>query len=173
MKGLSRKKDGETVTDRDFERIVRDFSGMVYRVAMNICRNPHNSEDVMQNVFLRLYKLAQRNDFATEEHLKAWLIRVTVNESKRMLKSLSKRDYVPLEDVAKEIFTDNIHSREVYCQVMKLPVKYRVVVYLYYYEGYSVKEISHILSRKEATIRTQLSRSREMLRLEIEENDYD
>lgn len=159
--------------DGKFEKTVRAYSDMVYRVALNICRNPENSEDIMQNVFLRLYKYGKKTVEISEEHLKAWLIRVTVNESKRMLKASSKREYVPLDEVANILFSEDAQSKDVFCQVMNLEEKYRVVIYLYYYEGYSLREIAHILGRKEATVRTQLSRAREILRLRMEENDYD
>ena len=161
------------MTDTEFEKIVREFSEMVYRVALNICRNPQNSEDVMQNVFLRLYKYGKKDIEKSKEYLKAWLIRVTVNESKRMLRTSAKADYVPLEEVANTLFAEESESRSVFNYVMNLPQKYRVVIYLYYYEGYSAKEIANILRRNEATIRTQLSRAREMLRSNLKENDYE
>lgn len=161
------------MTDTEFEKTVREFSEMVYRVALNICRNPQNSEDVMQNVFLRLYKYGKKDIEESKEYLKAWLIRVTVNESKRMLRTSVKADYVPLEEVANTLFAEESESRNVFNYVMNLPQKYRVVIYLYYYEGYSAKEIANILRRNEATIRTQLSRAREMLRSNLKENDYE
>ena len=161
------------MTDTEFEKTVREFSEMVYRVALNICRNPQNSEDVMQNVFLRLYKYGKKDIEESKEYLKAWLIRVTVNESKRMLRTSVKADYVPLEEVANTLFAEESESRIVFNYVMNLPQKYRVVIYLYYYEGYSAKEIANILRRNEATIRTQLSRAREMLRSNLKENDYE
>lgn len=161
------------MTDTEFEKTVREFSEMVYRVALNICRNPQNSEDVMQNVFLRLYKYGKKDIEKSKEYLKAWLIRVTVNESKRMLRTSAKADYVPLEEVANTLFAEESESRNVFNYVMNLPQKYRVVIYLYYYEGYSAKEIANILRRNEATIRTQLSRAREMLRSNLKENDYE
>lgn len=161
------------MTDTEFEKIVREYSGTVYRVALNMCRNPENSEDVMQNVFLRLYRYGKKDVTHSKEHLKAWLIRVTVNESKRMLKSVKKRDWVPLDEVANTLFAEDSGCKDVFTQVMSLQEKYRVVVYLYYYEGYSLKEIAHILGRSEATVRTQLSRAREMLRLNLKENDYE
>ena len=162
------------MTNTEFEIIVREYSDMVYRVALNMCRNPENSQDIMQNVFLRLYKYGKKDVTASKEYLKAWLIRVTVNESKRMLRSVAKREWVPLDEVANTLFACDEVSKDVFTQVMSLDEKYRVVVYLYYYEGYCVKEISRILSRKEATVRTQLSRAREILRINLEEeNDYD
>lgn len=172
MKGLQRQ-DGENVTNTEFEKIVREYSHMVYRVALNMCRNPENSEDIMQNVFLRLYKYGKTELIASKEHLKAWLIKVTVNESKRLLKSIAKMECVNLEEVANTLFAEDSDGKEVFTQVMNLEEKYRVVIYLYYYEGYSTKEIADILSRNEATVRTQLSRAREMLKLSLEEDNYD
>lgn len=159
------------MNNTEFERAVREYSDMVYRIAFNMCRNPENSEDVMQNVFLRLYRCKKKSFTASQEHLKAWLIRVAINESKRILRQAKNREWVPLEELANTLFEEKSENKEVFTQVMNLQEKYRVVVYLYYYEGYPTKEIAQILDRPEATVRTQLSRAREMLRLKMEEND--
>lgn len=154
-----------------FEDAVRCYADTVYRVALNICRNTSDSEDVMQNVFMRFLKKC--NKFSSQEHIKAWLIRVTINESKRLLKSNARCECESLEDIQNEVFARDEDKGELLAQVMELSEKYRTVLYLYYYEGYSLKEIAHILKLNEATVRTQLSRARERLRIKLTEEDDD
>lgn len=130
-----------------------------------------DSEDIMQNVFLRLHR--KFSTFSSEEHIKAWLIRVTINESKRLLKHNSKYSCESYEILQNEVFSTDKESQELFGQVMELKEKYRTVLYLYYYEDLSTKEISQMLKIKEATVRTQLARARELLKLKIEEEEYD
>lgn len=154
-----------------FEAVVKAFSDTVYRVALNILRNPEDSKDCMQNVFLRYLK--HQHTFKSEEHIKAWLIRVAVNESKRLLKLNGNNQSVPLEEMANVLFYENPEDKGVFAEVMKLDEKYRTVILLYYYEGYDVKEIAQILKRNNATVRTQLSRARELLKSKFEEDFYE
>ena len=155
-----------------FEEAVRAYSDTVYRVALNILANPEDSKDAMQNVFLRYYK--KQNIFESEEHVKAWLIRVAVNESKRILKHNSKNQSVSLDEIANTLFAESKEEIGVYKEVMKLSSKYRTVILLYYYEGYTVRDIADILKVNPATVRTQLSRARELLKNNLKEikEDY-
>lgn len=159
------------MSDIVFEEIVKSYADMVYRIALGICRNQMDSEDIMQNVFLRLHR--KFSTFSSEEHIKAWLIRVTINESKRLLKHNSKYSCESYEILQNEVFSTDKESQELFGQVMELKEKYRTVLYLYYYEDLSTKEISQMLKIKEATVRTQLARARELLKLKIEEEEYD
>ena len=154
-----------------FEQAVKTFSDTVYRVSLNILKNPQDTEDVMQNVFLRYLK--HQHTFESEEHIKAWLIRVSVNESKRFLKLNSKSESVTLEEVANTLFSESSEEGDIFKEVMSLDEKYRTVILLYYYEGYDVKEIAHILKRNQATVRTQLSRARELLKPKLKEDFYE
>lgn len=154
-----------------FEGVVKTYADTVYRVALNILRNPEDSKDCMQNVFLRYYK--KQNAFESDEHIKAWLIRVAVNESKRLLKINSKNQNVPLDEVANTLFAEKKEESDIFKEVMKLDEKYRTVILLYYYEGYGVKDIAHILKRNAATVRTQLSRARELLKNSLKEETYE
>lgn len=159
------------MSNMTFENVVKAFSDTVYRVSLNILKNPEDSKDCMQNVFLRYYK--KQDTFEGEEHIKAWLIRVTVNESKRLLKLYSKNQSVPLDELANTLFADSKEESDIFIEVMKLDEKYRTVIFLYYYEGYDVKEIAHILKRNAATVRTQLSRARELLKKNLKEDFYE
>ena len=154
-----------------FEEAVKVFSDTVYRVSLNILKNSEDSKDVMQNVFLRYFK--HQHTFKSEEHIKAWLIRVAVNESKRYLKIYNKNESVSLEEVANTLFAENKEDGEIFTAVMSLDEKYRTVILLYYYEGYDVKEIARILKRNQATVRTQLSRARELLKPKLKEDFYE
>lgn len=153
-----------------FEDAVKIFSDTVYRVSLNILKNPEDSKDVMQNVFLRYFK--HQHTFESKEHIKAWLIRVAVNESKRYLK-INKTESVSLEEVANTLFAENKEDGDIFRAVMSLDEKYRTVILLYYFEGYDVKEIARILKRNQATVRTQLSRARELLKSKLKEDFYE
>ncbi|MCI9074162.1 MAG: sigma-70 family RNA polymerase sigma factor, partial [Lachnospiraceae bacterium] len=132
------------------------------RICLVHLKNMHDTEDVFQNVFLKymLYK----DSFENEEHEKAWLVRVTVNACTDWLRSLSRRRWIPLESLLEEGNAPDNASREVMEAVLQLPEKYRRVIYLFYYEGYSAVEIAGILGKKENTIYTWLSRARGILR---------
>lgn len=148
----------------DYICAVNQYSDMVYRIAYNDCRSVEDAEDVMQNVFLKLYQC--QKEFADEEYKKRWLIRVTMNECHSLFRSPWKRGRQEWEQTEMEnhlVWQDSEQS-EVFDAVMGLSEKYRRVVYLYYYEGYQAKEISDILQIRETTVQTRLMRAREQLR---------
>ena len=145
------------------EKMVEKYSNMIYRLALIRTKTKENSEDVYQEVFLRLAK--KMPDFKSEEHEKAWLIRVTINCSKNLLNSKFFRNTAELkEDIPFE--TEEKHN--IYYSVQKLPIKYKTIVHLYYYENYKIKEISQILKMKENTVKSYLARAREKLKMEEE-----
>lgn len=153
-------------TDEDVDYILDKYSDTVYKIAYSQTKDRYHAEDVFQEVFLRLIK--KRPTFENESHLKAWLIRVTINCSKSIfLSSHFKKRAVLDESIedTKHIVTEDSH---VYEAVMTLPKKYGRVIYLFYYEGYSVREIANILQSKEATIKTQLARGRKYLKKILE-----
>ena len=156
--------------DRDFTALAEQYMDMVYRIALNAVRCPADAEDVTQNVLLRLYR--SNPDFETPDHAKHWLIRVTINESKRLI-SLPWRKRETGLDAAQECAVPDMEPgrSRILQEVMKLPVKYRLPLYLYYYEGYPVKEIGRVLSRRESTVQTQLARGREKLKAVLEEEE--
>ena len=145
------------------EKMVEKYSNMIYRLALIRTKTKENSEDVYQDVFLRLAK--KMPDFKSEEHEKAWLIRVTINCSKNLLNSKFFKNTSELkEDIPFE--TEEKHN--IYYSVQKLPIKYKTIVHLYYYENYKIKEISQILKMKENTVKSYLARAREKLKMEEE-----
>lgn len=139
--------------------MVEKYANMVYRIALTRTNNKTDSEDIFQEVFLRVTK--KMPVFETEEHEKAWMIRVTLNCSNSFLTSSWRKKVEQLEENM-EFETKERH--DVYYEVAKLPVKYRTVIYLFYYEGYKINEISKILNTNESTIKTQLARAREKLK---------
>ena len=128
-------------------------------------KNDADTEDIFQTVFLK-YVLSSVS-FENDEHEKAWFARVTINACTDWLRGFSRRKWVPLEVIAEESEAIDDASGEVLEVVLKLPEKYRNVIYLHYYEGYSAVEIAGILGRKENTIYTWLARAKELLRKEL------
>lgn len=149
----------------EYDRIAETYIDTVYRVALSNCKNSADAQDVVQNTFVKLLK--SDVDFKDDEHIKRWLIKVTVNECRSMWRSFWKKNVDYIEEIAKEPKFDTEEKSELYYEVMELPQKYRSVVHLYYYEDYSVKEISEILGIKETTIQTRLMRARKMLKQQL------
>lgn len=140
------------------ESEVREYATMVYRLAFAQVRSKSDADDIFQEVFLRY---ARNNTvFEDEEHRKNWLIRVTVNCSKKHWSSAWQRKVVPLEDNHVFLTPEENGLDEA---LRKLSRKYRSVIHLFYYEGYSTGEIGRILNVRESTVRTQLTRARSQL----------
>lgn len=159
-----------TDIEQELTRLVEKFSGLVFRVAMCHVKNPADADDIMQEAFLALY--TSRSSFADDEHIKAWLIRVTVNKCKNLLRSCGRRMTVPLDNAEEIEFRQNERFTLV-PQLMKLKPKYRVVMYLFYYEDYSVSQIAEYLGEKQSTVTTRLSRGRNKLRELLIKEGYD
>lgn len=153
------------MTEEAFERAVRTYADMVYRVAVHALKNPADAEDVMQTVMLKLLEHPQ--EFESEDHLKHWLLRVAVNESRKVLRSFWRRTSVPLEEWRDGPAPEDPERRELLRAVMGLEAKYRLTIYLYYYEGCSVAETAAALGAKPSTVQTWLLRARQRLRREL------
>lgn len=141
--------------------VVEQYFNMVYKLALSQSKNVHTAEDVTQTVFL---KYLQNADKITDpEYIKAWLIRVTINECKSFFSSSWFKKTVPLDE-NEPITFDNDEKSDVYYATLKLPPKYRAVIHLFYYEDLTVSQIAKILKQKDSAVKTQLFRGREMLR---------
>ena len=149
--------------------VVQMYGNTVFRVAYQYCGNKSDAEDVTQNTFLKLYQSTKV--FEDEEYLKRWLIRVSINEAKNLCMSFWRKNVFSLEenDDSKTYDFDKEEYTKLHDAIMKLSSRYRIVVHLYYFEDYSVKEISEILKMKETTIQTQLMRAREKLKEQLKE----
>lgn len=148
-------------TDKEFHAAAERYLDMVYRLALNTLRHPADAEDAAQNVMLRLCQ--SREKLEGEDHLRYWLVRVTLNECKRLRSSPWHRRTVPLESCQEPVFSDP-ERRQLFQDVMALPARYRVPLYLYYYEGYSVAEVGELLHLKVSTVQTRLARGRAKLK---------
>lgn len=148
------------------ENIIELYSNMIYRLAFSHTRNKSDADDIYQEVFFRYIKINPR--FETEEHRKAWLIRVTVNCCKKLRLSSWKNKIVPLED---NIIFKSENENSLHFELLKLPVKYRIVIHLFYFENMSIEEISKTLKQKPSAIRMQLTRARRKLE-EILKEEY-
>lgn len=137
-------------------------ANMVYRLALLQMKNKSDAEDVFQEVFLRLVQ--HQDKISDEEHLKAWLIRVTLNCCKKQFDSAWRRKTVSMEEQKEAGYEEEYEENVIYKEVQNLPEKYRTVIHLFYFEEYSVKEIGEITGQKESAVKTQLSRARGILK---------
>lgn len=156
-----------------FARHMNTHKGTVFRLAYGYLRNKADAEDVVQNVFMKLYRAMCADDpmCKDDERVKRWVVRVTVNECTSLYRALRRRpesidDYI--ETLAAPDVPDSGEqadlAKDLAKKVLRLPARYRDVVYLYYYEGYSTREVAEALGVPEATARTRLARGRRRLK---------
>lgn len=148
-------------SEAETNRAVEEYSDMIRRICLCHLKNEADTEDVLQTVFLKY--LLYPGDLTDREHEKAWFIRVTINACKDHIKWLSRHQTVSIELLAEEAASEP-ENREVLEAVLHLPAKYKDVIYLHYYEGYSASEIGKILKKGENTVYSLLSRGRSFLR---------
>lgn len=147
--------------------IVKKYFDTVYRLALSQTKNKSDAEDITQDVFLRFVQNSK--PFSSFEHIKAWLIRVTINRCHSLFTSSWHKK---TEALSEEIPFDSPEKSDVYYAVLELPQKYRTVIHLFYYEDMSVAEIGKVLNRNESTIKSQLYRARELLKSKLK-GEYD
>lgn len=151
----------------DTDRLIRKYSDMVYRLAFARMGTKYDADEIFQEVFLRYLKKCP--EFHDEEHEKAWFLRVTVNCCNKMHKSAWRRRTVELEE---NLPWETPEDSGLYDALRQLPPKYREVIHLFYYEDMTTEQIAQALHRRSGTVRSQLTRARDMLReLLREEND--
>lgn len=138
------------------------YSDMVYRLAFARVKNKYDADDILQEVFLRFIKVKEKIN--NEQHAKALLIRITINCSKSLLMSswFKRTESLSESFGVLDEYSDTLDA------VLRLPKKYRTVIHLHYYMGYSVNEISSILKSKPSTVKSQLYRARKQLKIELE-----
>ena len=154
------------LTETEFTAAAERHLDMVYRIALNSLRHPADAEDAAQNAMLRLWRTD--TEFQGEDHLRHWLVRVALNECKRMSAHPWRKRTVPLDQCPEPVFSDPARQT-LYQEVMELPAKYRVPLYLYYYEGYKVDEVGELLGLNASTVQTRLARARAKLKIQLEE----
>ena len=153
-------------SDETISRIVETYSPMLLRLACTRLDDPADAEDIVQEVFLKL--LTARPLFRDSEHEKAWLIRTTLHRASDLRRSAARRN-VPLEEAAQAAVPSE--GSALLTVVRALPEPYSAVIHLYYYEGYSIKEIAKLLGVPTPTVGTRLARGRERLRRLLKEDD--
>ncbi len=149
-------------SDEYIETIVKTHSNSMFKAAYAVLKNCDDAEDAVQEAFIKL--IEKQPEFSDNEYIKAWLLRVTINLSKNMLKASWRKNKPETQETS---YTENEPDEVLFC-VMKLEENYRTVIHLYYYEGYSIKEIASILNLPSATVRTRLKRGRAKLRTMLE-----
>jgi RNA polymerase sigma-70 factor (ECF subfamily) len=161
---LSSQRTGDSFSEK-----YDTYSGMIYRLGIIYLKNKADAEDITQEAFIKLFNHAP--DFPDTEDERYWLIRVTVNLCKDRLKSFWRKKTVPILDMD---FTDReAEDTSLLSLVLSLPKKTKDVIYLYYYEGYNISELSRILHISESAVKMRLKRGREHLKMELEGKEYE
>lgn len=158
----------EGAWEAELEQIVTQYTDMLFRISYSMCGIAADAEDILQNVFLKL--CVKRPRFRDDAHCRAWLIRVTINETKNALRFRAVRreeDIAPLE----EILPDR-EQQEVFRDILLLPARYKIVLQLYYVEGYKTAEIAEILKISPAAVRKRLEKGRKQMKLIYTEEEY-
>ncbi|MEA4934315.1 MAG: sigma-70 family RNA polymerase sigma factor [Lawsonibacter sp.] len=150
-----------------FLAVANKYKNSVYRIALNYYGNTYDAEDTVQEVMIKLY--TSTKSFESDEHIRNWLIRVTVNACKSTLRMPWRKRNISLDDISEPMMFETAEQSDLYQTVMCLPEKDRTVLYLFYYEDYSVKEIAGILKLKESAVTTRLSRARQKLKQNLTE----
>ena len=146
-------------------RLIDNYADMIFRIALVQLKNWHDAEDIVQRVFMQLYETWP--DFTSEEHIKFWLIRITIHRCKDYLKSAWKRNTAPLQE---DIPGQNLEISDITRAVLNLsPIK-RQVILLHYYLGYNIREIAQLTGKKTSAVATMLHRTRKLLKLDMSDS---
>lgn len=150
------------------EKTIRQYADMIYKIAFQSLKNRADAEDILQEVSVAL--VAKKAPLGDEAHIKHWLIRTTVNKCHDFQKSFYRRNTEPLEE---HLDIEAPKQKEVMEEIFKLPKDYSTIIYLYYYERYTISEIAEILGKKPNTVSSSLQRARQKLKNILEEGgDY-
>ncbi len=148
------------------------YADRIFSAAFSICQNRADADDIVQSTFFKYYSMEL--DYDSESHIKAWLLRVAVNQAKDLMKSFWHRNVIQWEEYMNELPFEEQSDSRLFEAVMRLPKKYRIVIHLFYYEDYSIHEIAQILNCREGTVKSQLNRGRKLLKtMLLEEWDDD
>ena len=150
-----------------FTAAVERYQDTVYRVALHVLASPQDADDAVQEVFLRLY--TAQKIFQSEEHLRRWLLRVTINYCRDVLRSPWRKRRASLDELPTQPVFQKPEQEALYQTVMTLPENYRIVLVLFYYEELSVREIGTLLGLETSAVTTRLSRARAKLKEQLGE----
>ncbi len=143
------------------------YQSNLFAVSFNICKNAQDAEDIVQDTFVQYY--TTKKEFESEQHIRAWLIRVAVNKAKNVTRTFWRRNKISIEDYMETLVFETPEAENLFETVMHLPEKYRIVIHLYYYEDYTVREIADILKLSESNVKIRLSRGRALLKKALKE----
>ena len=149
------------------QMLIERYQNSLFVAAFQICKNREDAEDVVQDTFLQYH--TNKKEYESEEHIRAWLLRVAINKAKNVNLTFWRRNKQPLEDYIEDLTFETKEAGNLFEAVLALPEKYRVVIHLFYYEDYSVKEIAGVLKVSESNVKVRLSRGRMMLREALKE----
>ena len=149
------------------QELVMLYQSSLFAAAFNVCKNAQDAEDVVQDTFIQYY--ISNREFDSEQHIRAWLIRVAINKAKNVNRTFWRQNKLSLEDYMESLTFETPEDEHLFETVMSLPEKYRIVIHLFYYEDYSVSEIADILKLSQSNVKARLSHGREMLRKILKE----
>lgn len=155
--------------EKDTREAVVKHSDMLYKICIVILCNDQDAQDAIQETFCRY--LEKRPDFRDAEHEKAWLIRVATNICRDMVRFRIRHPKISIDGLENRLVAPQ--QREMLEEILELPVKQKIVIYLHYVKGYQIKEIADILGTTEGAVKMRLRRGREQLRLSWKEEKTD
>jgi RNA polymerase sigma-70 factor (ECF subfamily) len=158
------------MSDEEFIRLGNLYKDSVYRLSYTYLKNHSDCDDAVQTTLLKLYTCKKK--FESDEHVRNWLFKVAVNECRKMLGSPWSKN-LPIDEADGETESVGEVGHDLFSAVNSLETKYRTVIYLFYYENYSVKQIAALLKKNPSTVRTQLQRAREQLKDKLNGVDFD
>ena len=161
-------EDKNLIGKADIKEVIEKYSNMLFRISYCILCNRQDAEDALQDTFFKY--ITKAPEFKDDEHEKAWLIKVATNISKNMVMLRLRRSTANLEDVTEIGVKDE--DSEVFEAIMNLPVKYKIVMVLFYVEGYKTEEIADITQISSDAVRKRLQKGRELLKIEFERCNY-
>lgn len=148
--------------ENEFINCVKKNSQRIYLIALSYTKNSADAEDIMQDVFIKLWK--HEKPFEDDIHMEKWLTIVCINACRDFIRNPFRRHNLPIEEAINISSLDNTEDIDLFKAVMQLPKKERTIIHLFYYEDMSIKDISDILKIKEAAVKTRLFRARQKLK---------
>lgn len=149
----------------DFELVYAEYANMLFRICMLYLQNEQDAKDIMQDTFLSF--LEKQNRIKESAHVKAWLIRVSLNKCHDLYRRRKTHPEISFEEIEK--YVNAPEEVDIVSEIMKLPEKLKITIYLYYVEGYQIKEIAKLLQITEFSVKKRLQRGREQLKLSLEQ----
>lgn len=161
------------MTDEELKRFIGLFGASVYKTALCCVKDRYDADDIMQDVFLKLY--TYNGSFDSDEHVKSWLLKCTVNAGRDILRSYWRKNSVPLDSLADSPAPENKDGDSILPLILKLGRKNRTVLYMFYYEGYATEEIASVLGISRTAVTSRLNRGRKQLAelLQKERSEHD